>query len=431
MKKATFIFLAVLVVVVLYFHAHALANGVLMNCIGPASTGRGGTNIAHADNSAMIHDNPAALANMDGAQAGLSLDFITLPMEYTDPSNDESAKDTLSTLPSCAYMKPYGTLPMGIGIGFYNPAGFSADYDLLHPYGEQRYYSKASLSKVLLGAGMKINNALSLGIAMGAAYSKLELELPYTFQTGTLAGTPALIDLEGDKWIFTWNVGAQWDISENTVLGLTYRCQDQFSMSGDLDIDIPPIGLPDTSAHYKARFTLTWPQSVGAGLWHRMNDNHKLSCDIVWVNWSSAFDEWTLKMSESDNAGYDAAAGTTPQDTLPLNWKDSYSFRLGYEYLLNPKSASRKDTIRFGYIYDKSPVPDSTLTPLVPGILTHMLTIGYGRELGNWALNCAYLYSFKSEQSVGTSEIQGGDFDSSSVAISTHFFSLGIGYKFN
>jgi len=39
---------------------------------------------------------------------------------------------------------------------------------------------------------------LTLGIGIGPAYSQAELEFPYTFQTGGLAGTPILINMEGD-----------------------------------------------------------------------------------------------------------------------------------------------------------------------------------------------------------------------------------------
>ena len=131
----------------------------------------------------------------------------------------------------------FNELPFGIGLGIFSSAGYSTEYDLVHPaYGRQKYFSYSSLSKILLGVGYKITDQWSFGIRPGPSYSKVELELPYTFQTGPLAGIPALLELEADAWSYTWNVGVQWDISSKTTLGLTYRCQDAFDMYGDLDM---------------------------------------------------------------------------------------------------------------------------------------------------------------------------------------------------
>ena len=98
---------------------------------------------------------------------------------------------------------------------------------------------------------------------------------------------------------------------------------------------------------------------------------------------------------------------------------------MGYEYLLN-----MADTLRFGYIYHRNPVPDSTLVPVIPGILEHLVSVGYGRHWKNWNFDVAYQYTFGSRQSVGTSDILGGDYDDSSVDIDAHVLTLGVQYSF-
>ena len=44
-----------------------LGDGLIRDGVGPISTGRGGTNQAFADNSAIILDNPGALVNVAGS----------------------------------------------------------------------------------------------------------------------------------------------------------------------------------------------------------------------------------------------------------------------------------------------------------------------------------------------------------------------------
>jgi long-subunit fatty acid transport protein len=195
-------------------------------------------------------------------------------------------------------------------------------------------------------------------------------------------------------------------------------------------VDANRWGLPltDRTAHYKVGFDLRWPQILGAGVKHIYKTNHRISFDVLWIDWSSAFSELKFELSEGDNPQLNGivsmmTGSDSVQDTFPLHWKDSYSLRLGYEYFLNAK-----DTLRFGYIYNENPVPSSTLTPLIPGIIKHEVTLGYGRTWDKWAFNVSYLYAFKSEQSVNNSEILGGDFDQSTVRVSAHFLSLRFQY---
>ncbi|MGA1839993.1 MAG: OmpP1/FadL family transporter [bacterium] len=398
------------------FITNSFANGVLLDAKGPITLGRGGTNIAHSDNGILIYDNPAALARLQGKKIEGALDMLMFPMKYKDSSNNKKGEDQAFFLPTFAYTHNIQQSRFGMGAGVYNPAGFSAEYNLNHPvYGEQKYFSNASLTKILLGAGYNITDKWSFGIGFGPSYSNMELEMPYTFQTGPLQGTPSLIDMEGDDWSLTWNLGTQWQASSSTTVGLSYICQDEFRVEGDTDVEVMGLG----TSNYKVGFDFRWPQILGAGVKHLYKTNHSISLDVLWIDWSSAFNEMKLELSEGNGVGWPGSA----QDTFPLHWKDSYSLRLGYEYFLNAK-----DTLRFGYIYNENPVPSSTLTPLIPGIIKHEVSLGYGRTWGKWAFNVSYLYAFKSEQSVSNSEILGGDFDQSTVKISAHFLSLRFQY---
>lgn len=407
--------------IILIKNAHA--NGVLVDAMGPVAGGRGGTNIAYFDNAVLLHDNPGALANLEGKQLDCSIDFINLPMKFKNTLNDKKGEDQLFILPTISYTRPIGKDDLVLGIGLFNPAGFSTEYRLMHPaYGDQKYYSYASLTKLLFGLGWKFNNRLSLGVAVGPAYTQTELEFPYTFQTGVLASTPILINMDGDDLSLCWNFGLQWKLSSETTFGLSYVDQDKFHIDGDIDVDGTGVILvPDPTAHYKISFDYRWPRMVGAGVVHQFESIHRLSFDVLWIDWSSAFNEWKLSMSEGDSS----SLYTVLEDTFPLHWKDSYAFRLGYEYLLNTK-----DTLRFGYIYNKNPVPAATQTSLVPGIFKQGISFGYGRQWENWKFNAAYYYSFENEQSVETSEILGGDFNQSTLKVGIHFLSIGLQYSF-
>jgi long-subunit fatty acid transport protein len=98
--------------------------------------------------------------------------------------------------------------------------------------------------------------------------------------------------MQGDALTLAWNIGAQWRISPNTTLGIAYHYQDKFELSGDCDLDTTGGGLPvtDPMAHYDIEFDFTWPQSLGVGITHGFKDDHRISADVKWIDWFSAFD---------------------------------------------------------------------------------------------------------------------------------------------
>jgi long-subunit fatty acid transport protein len=75
--------------------------------------------------------------------------------------------------------------------------------------------------------------------------------------------------MQGDALTLAWNIGAQWRISPNTTLGIAYHYQDKFELSGDCDLDTTGGGLPVTDG---------------------FKDDHRISADVKWIDWFSAFD---------------------------------------------------------------------------------------------------------------------------------------------
>lgn len=104
---------------------------------------------------------------------------------------------------------------------------------------------------------------------------------------------------------------------------------------------------------------------------------------------------------------------------------DSYVFHLGGEYYLNEKA-----TLRTGYIYGKSPIPDDTLVPVLGAILEHTISFGLGYKWESWELNAAYQHSFNHSQSTDTSDILGDDYNNSQNELYANSLFLTLSYHF-
>ncbi len=405
----------------------ALGEGVVRDSIGPISSGRGGTNLAFSDNLSLINDNPSGLASIQGLRFDLDLDLLKTDIEYEDPQNDTSAKESIWPLPSAmvSWQFTEKPRPITVGLGFFLPAGFGAEYKLNHPvYGRQKYLSQAALYKLMPTVSVDLGWGLSIGGGFGLAYERAEFEAPFTFNS--LGGIPGLVDLKADAFGYAWNIGLQYKITERWTVGVAYISETRMHLEGDLDLDISGLNLPipDSTARYDVELENTWPRSVGVGTTYRF-DRGTVSLDFLWFNWSKAYDSLNLKLSDGDNPVFDSLAGTTtPSDRLVLDWDDSFTVRLGGEFMITPN-----DTVRAGYIYMTNPVPNRTLTPLIPSILEHSVSVGYGHDFGFLGVDFAYQFSFGSRQKVNASRVS-NDFDQSSIQTMAHWFIIGANLTF-
>jgi long-chain fatty acid transport protein len=213
-------------------------------------------------------------------------------------------------------------------------------------------------------------------------------------------------------------LGIQYVLTPQTTVGIGYVAPTRFDMDGNASATLlTPLGaLP---SGFDAQAKLTWPQSVGIGVKHELSCCQRLGFDVIWYNWSAAFDELQITFNNPTNPIVAGLLGPTFRDTFPINWRDTVSFRTGYEWDVNDRW-----TWRAGYIYHDSPVPSSTLNPYLDGVLLHTFSLGVTRWLPRGAINFAYQYGFSPEREVGTSSIVGGDFSNSTFTAQSHWINL-------
>jgi long-chain fatty acid transport protein len=314
------------------------------------------------------------------------------------------------------------------GLGVFAPAGFGASYgEVTSPVlGPSLYRSIGGLAKILPGASYRINDRLSVGMTVGIGITDIGLRGPWVMQSGPLTGVPANMVLTGFGVTPTGSVGFQYQFTEDTMLGLTYTEQSNMKLHGGANASIPLGGGLELSSHFDAITRICWPRSVAFGMKHDLCEHRRISADVIWYDWAHAFDEVSLTLTNPTNPAVPIILGTSKiTDHLPLDWRNSISMRLGYEF-----ETSEISTWRAGYAYHGAPPPDSTLNPYLDGILRHAFSLGYTRKLPRADLNLAYQYTFGPTQFVTDSSLVGGDFDNSSLNAQAHFAMISLLFPF-
>src|SRR5207302_381406 len=79
-------------------------------------------------------------------------------------------------------------------------------------------------------------------------------------------------------------------------------------------------------------------------------------------------------------------------------WRSVGSVHLGGEYLVTEAFAAR-----LGFIYDDTPAPRSTLSPLLPDAPRYIVTAGAGYTVSDFTIDLAYLHAFfEDRKTLGT-----------------------------
>lgn len=410
-------FLAVGCCMVVGIHGAASlwADGIHLNGLSPRAIGRGGTNIAHADNGAVLFDNPAGAVFIEGdGLFDVGGNLLLMDFRYSDPDNPSASDFGISPLPSFGLVRKTEDGRFAYGLGIYAPAGFSETWEMQGQFpnaGEQTYKSFGALAKILPGVAYQVNDQLSVGATFGLGISHVELEGPYTLQNaGLLTGLPTRIDLQATGAAPVYSLGLQYKMTEATTLGLTYQSETRLQLEGNTLADVPVLG----SSRYDTHLDMAWPRTLGLGVKHQLDPTQVFSMDLVWFNWSQAFNNFDIQLSDADRLLFPDI-----NEQLPLDWKDSVSVKLGYEKYLCPHRV-----LRCGYIYHRNPVPTDTMTPYIQGITEHALSAGFGFRWRSWDLDASYMFLFSPEFTTGTNSLVGTDFDNSTHQSFIHALGL-------
>ena len=406
------------------FATHARADGVIRDGIGAISIGRGGTNLGFADNGAIILDNPAAMSNIRGnSLMDVGIDTVICDLNYSDPDNPNVDAD-VTGFPSgmFGYVRRDPCSPWAWGFGVYAPAGFGADFHMDNPNtgDDTLYKSLGALLKVLPAVSYEVNDRLSVGASLGLGVSHAELEGPFYQQTGPFAGAASNFDLQGTDVALVGGVGMQYKVSPRTMLGLAYTEESRFVFD-DATARATFPGLGGLETEFDAQADLVWPRSLGIGLKHELCNCRRVAVDVIWFDWSHAFDRLDLKLSNPSNPVVGGILGDELRDSMALDWNDTVSLRFGYEWDTSPCY-----TWRAGYVFHDSPVDSATLTPYLDGVLEHAVSLGVTRNMQTARLNLSYQYSWHAERHVGNSQLVGDDFSNSTFDADAHWIGLSV-----
>ena len=443
--------------------------------IGAKATSLGGAFTAYADDLSAIHYNPAGLTQLEGTHLTVGLHVADIDYEQkvsqkdfrygTDPeggTTDQNNSDLLyipqlgisHTPQDSRWTFAYGVYaPFGLH-GWWNSSNANNRYDTSETYNDRIIYASPTIA-------YKIRDNLSVGFSVGMGSTDegvtINLRVPMvTAATGgafngyTTSAGKLKFELE-DQTTFSANIGLMWQAIDWMAVGLTYRSESHSKMTGHSTYSYSEEGKTIIDSLYGAgatpdqetcrtRLSFTHPQSVSLGFKFDLTEKWRVMLDCDWTDWSvrrnEKFNYDCEPMFLRVTADFLNSGKQKDALVVERHWKDTYEFRIGTEY-----EALDWLTLRFGYHYRPSAVPEKYWDNTWPLIDYHVFSFGSGMKINKkMSLDFAYSLVWGNDHDIENNESKNLTQDTSvyspyygdevNVRTEIHNFMLTFNYRF-
>jgi long-chain fatty acid transport protein len=393
------------------------------NASGVGNAFAGGA--AAAEDAGTIFFNPAGMTRLPGLQVLAAVHAIGANVNFTNQGStlappappqpltggnggNAGGWDYIPNL----YLSWQLNESLWLGLGVNAPFGLKTEYEQGWVGRYQALNSELMTMNINPSIAYKVNDKVSLGLGFSA--QRAEATLSKAIDVGTICfGTPGLgpapctglgltpqnadgaQQLEADAWGYGFNLGALFQISPDMRIGVNYRSQIKYTLSGTSTFSNVPAPL-NTSPRLQtsaATADLTVPATASVSVFQTFGDKWELMGDITWTQWS-VFDELVVNF-----------ANGAPSNVTPEDWRNTWRFSLGLNYKF-----SEQWKLRTGVAWDQTPVPNSTLrTARIPDNSRTWLAVG-----GSWyftkgaSLDFGYAHLFVANTSIDHTESASG-----------------------
>lgn len=386
----------------------------------------GGALTAAADDPSALFYNPAGITQLEGIQVMGGATFITPMVDVTtvNPYNNASSKtgsEENTWIPPFLYATYQFNDQLYFGLGVFSRFGLGTEFDENWAGRYNSYNAVIKTVSVNPNVAFKLNDWISLAAGMEFMYFDLTLENKVDLLGKNDPSTTNFdVDnsLTGDTMGYGFNLGIRMQPRDWIAFGANYRSQVRQHLDGTADftapanLNLPSILFNDTGASG----TITLPQELFLGVAVWPMERLMVEFDAIYTGWSS-FDELTINFDEAPAPGEESV-------TVPKNWDNVWRFGVGVEY----KALDWLD-LRLGYIYDQTPIPDSTVDYLVPASDRQMLAVGTGIHWKTWTLDLSYTYLMIKDRDVD-GRTESGVYDGEFKNGDAHLIGAGLSYRF-
>ena len=366
----------------------ANAAGWQLSDYSVAGLGRAyaGGGVVGDDYSALAY-NPAGMTlGGTGVQAGISVIQLHADVTGTYNGQHDSTNVNVTTEVPNFFAQYKVNDRVAVGFGVYVPFGLAIEYPKDWIGTDHGIDSELAVIDYSTAVAVKATDKLSLGLGIFARNANVDL----TSSTTLAPGVKFENEFDLDDWGWGLHVGAMYEFTKNTRLGVSYRSRSQHQIKGDFDfLKGAPSSLgaqPTGTGTYDAKLPMDAPEQVQLSGYHKLNNKIGLSAGAKWTRWTR-FDALTIHTSNPSSLA---------QVEVAQRWKNAWNFSLGMDYY-----HSENWTFRTGIGFDESPVPNShERTTAIADNDRWEIALGASYKQNAWTFDMGYMFLYLPHYSV-------------------------------
>lgn len=380
---------------------------------------QGGAFVARASDPSAIFFNPAGIAYLKGLNIMAGTTMVLPLVSFRGPSNfntnQETKMNNIVFLPSNAYVTYSMENGLSFGLGFFNPYGLGVEWGeswvgkaITTKSTVQTFYFNPTVS-YRFGDPTGFNGSVGVGFDYVLGTVLLRKRIPNFDPQPTIA-----LETSKPGTGTGFSAGILVKPVEGVSVGVSYRSPTKIDFNGTAKIDGASAAVQPLFPGGDATTSIKLPATLFAGVAVKPIENLELEADYQFTGWSS-YDKLEIDFAQETSAQKD--------QSYPKNYEDVFMIRLGAEYTMGDMQ------LRAGYIFDKSPVPDASLEPLLPDANRNDLSFGLGYKLTpNWTIDVSYMMVLFNQRTTDPG-VTMNKFDGTYNS-TAHLFAIDIGYHF-
>ncbi len=404
----------------------AYAGGFSIYEQGARAMGRASAFVASPDDPSAMFYNPAGLALLEGTQIYVGATVIIPSGDFTGSGTlagvtEEQVAQTF--LPPNVYISHRINEKIVVGLGISTPFGLGTKWE--GSDGTAATYSGRYLAHetAIEGVGISptvaftVNEKLSLGFGVELRLSELVLKR-YSYYDATAFGLGLLdvarAEIETDMAnAMGFNFGALFQATDLISIGVAYRSAVTVEYEGTAKVTQIITGVPlidgtvaATVGDHTVTTAIDYPSVATVGVAYKLTDQLLVEADVQMWGWS-VFKELKIE------------GLPTGTETIDEDYENATTFRLGCEYWKTEDLA-----LRAGFVYDVTPVPAKSISPLLPDASRTGFTFGIGKRFGSMTIDAAFMYlMFEDADTNGEHSAYNGVYKNSGL-----LFGINLGY---
>ena len=378
-------FLIIFALIRILFPINVHAGGFLVYNQDAAATSMGLAYTAQVQNPSAVLYNPAAINQLEGTQYswGGTLIFSNASFRNSQTGIKTDQDSNFFFLPTFYATKKLND-KWSIGVGSYSIYGLKSnwpkDWDgrYLATFSELRTYT---LNPVV---SYQVSPKLSMAGGFSVIYS--DVLTRKNINLGPLSD--GKVKFSGDDFGFAYNLGLLYKITDKLKWGVSYRSTVHMNYDGDVNFNVPKF-LKKQMPEGGASINIDLPGFITTGLCYSPAERWTIEFDVYWIDWSQ-YDTLKLNYSKQIPAIMKKSAAPIIRD-----YHDTYDFCFGISY-----KATDSITLRAGYLFDESPVPEENEDPILYDSDKNIYTMGIGYRTGKWTFDVANYLCFYKDRNV-------------------------------